>query len=305
MFTAMPFFWVGGLITGIHAVVHHGATLVTQPAFDAADALELIERHRATITLGWPQQGKTLAEHPDFTRRDLSSVQRTSMPAMVPPERRPKGPNALGMTELCGNHIGVDPYPPQPPERAETGGRSIEGLSHLLVDPDSGRPAAVGTEGEIWVRGYSLMQRLYKREREDVFTPDGYYRTGDCGVAYDDGWIKFTGRLGDLIKTGGGTNVTPSEVETALTDCDGVLEAYVVGAKYAGNGTVVAAAVVPRGNSILDGDYLRAQVRDRLAAYKVPKFIWVTSKSELPFTATGKVKKSDLAVQLSQLLVNR
>lgn len=111
MFTSMPFFWVGGLITGIHAVVHHGATLVTQPAFDAADALELIERHRATITLGWPQQGKTLAEHPDFTRRDLSSVQRTSMPAMVPPERRPKGPNALGMTELCGNHIGVDPYP--------------------------------------------------------------------------------------------------------------------------------------------------------------------------------------------------
>lgn len=305
MFTSMPFFWVGGLITGIHAVVHHGATLVTQPAFDAADALELIERHRATITLGWPQQGKTLAEHPDFTRRDLSSVQRTSMPAMVPPERRPKGPNALGMTELCGNHIGVDAYPPQPPERAETGGRSIEGLSHLLVDPDSGRPAPVGTEGEIWVRGYSLMQRLYKCEREDVFTPDGYYRTGDCGVAYDDGWIKFTGRLGDLIKTSGGTNVTPSEVETALTDCDGVLEAYVVGAKDAGHGTVVAAAVVPRGNSILDGNDLRAQVRDRLSAYKVPKFIWVTSKSELPFTATGKVKKSDLAVQLSQLLVNR
>ena len=77
MFTAMPFFWVGGLITGVHAVIHHGATLVTQPAFDAGEALELIERHRATITLGWPQQGKTLAEHPDFAERDLSSVQRT------------------------------------------------------------------------------------------------------------------------------------------------------------------------------------------------------------------------------------
>jgi acyl-CoA synthetase (AMP-forming)/AMP-acid ligase II len=122
MFTAMPFFWVGGLITGLHAVIHHGATLVTQPAFDAAEALELIERHRATITLGWPQQGKTLSEHADFKTRDLSSVKRTSMPAMVPPERRPLGPNALGMTELCGNHIGVDPYPPQPPDRAETGG---------------------------------------------------------------------------------------------------------------------------------------------------------------------------------------
>ena len=128
---------------------------------------------------------------------------------MVAAERRPKGPNALGMTELCGNHIGVDPYPPQPPDRAETGGRSIEGLSHVLIDPDTGEPVSTGTEGEIWVRGYSVMQRLYKREREDVFTPDGYYRTGDCGVDYDDGWIKFTGRLGDLIKTSGGTNVTP------------------------------------------------------------------------------------------------
>ena len=305
MFTSMPFFWVGGLITGLHAVIHHGATLVTQPMFDAGDALALIERHRATITLGWPQQGKTLAEHPDFSARDLSSVQRTSMPAMVPPERRPKGPNALGMTELCGNHIGVDPYVPQPPERSETGGISIEGLHHLLVDPDTGQPAPVGTPGEIWVRGYSLMQRLQKREREDVFTADGYYRTGDCGVEYDDGWIRFTGRLGDLIKTSGGTNVTPSEVELALADCDGVLEAYVVGAESGDDGTVVAAAVVPRGGSTLDGESLRATLRGRLSTYKVPKFIWVTAKQDLPFTATGKVKKSELAQQLSELLAQR
>lgn len=304
MFTAMPFFWVGGLITGLHAVIHHGATLVTQPAFDPAEALELMERHRATITLGWPQQGKTLAEHPDFSARDLSSVQRTSMPAMVPAPRRPKGPNALGMTELCGNHIGVDPYVPQPPERSETGGVSIEGLHHLLVDPDTGQPVPVGTPGEIWVRGYSLMQRLHKHEREEVFTADGYYRTGDCGVEYDDGWINFTGRLGDLIKTGGGTNVTPSEVELALADCDGVLEAYVVGAE-SDDGTVVAAAVVPHGESALDGESLRAELRARLSAYKVPKFIWVTGKQDLPFTASGKVKKSELAQQLAGLLSRR
>lgn len=151
------------------------------------------------------------------------------------------------MTELSGNHIGVDPYIAQPAGRSETGGYSIEGLEHVIVDPDTGQPVPVGTEGEIWVRGYSLMQRLYKREREDVFTVDGYYRTGDCGVQYDDGWIRFTGRLGDLIKTGGGTNVTPSEVELALSNCDGVLEAYVVGVEDGDNGTVVGAAVVPAG----------------------------------------------------------
>lgn len=305
MFTAMPFFWVGGLITGLHAVIHHGATLITQPAFDPAEALELIEKHRATITLGWPQQGKTLAEHPDFGRRDLSSVQRTSMPAMVAADRRPPGPNALGMTELCGNHVGVDPYIVQPPERSQTGGYSIEGLEHKLTDPATGEAVPAGADGEIWVRGYSLMQRMYKREREDVFTADGFYRTGDCGVASEDGWITFTGRLGDLIKTGGGTNVTPSEVELALTDCAGVLEAYVVGVDDGDNGTVVAAAVVPRAGATVDGEGLRALVRSKLSAYKVPKFVWVTPKHDLPFTATGKVKKSDLAIQLTELITRR
>ncbi|MGE2734204.1 class I adenylate-forming enzyme family protein [Mycolicibacterium vaccae] len=302
MFTSMPFFWVGGLITGLHAVIHHGATLVTQPAFDPGQALELIERHKATITLGWPQQGKSLAEHPDFGNRDITSVRRTSMPAMVSPDRRPQGPNALGMTELCGNHIGVDPYIPQPSDRAETGGLTLDGLEHVIVDPETGAPVPNGTSGEIWVRGHSLMQRLYKREREEVFTPDGYYRTGDCGVRFDDGWITFTGRLGDLIKTGGGTNVTPSEVELALCACEGVLEAYVVGAEDGDRGIVVAAAVVPSRGARLDEEVLRAELRGRISAYKVPKHIWITGKQRLPFTATGKVKKSELAVQLGERL---
>ena len=150
----------------------------------------------------------------------------------------------------------------RPSGRKPAGCRSTDS-SHLLVDPESGQPVPIGTSGEIWVRGYSLMQRLYKREREDVFTPDGYYRTGDCGVQDEDGWITFTGRLGDLIKTGGGTNVTPAEVELALTNCDGVLEAYVVGAQDGDHGTVVAAAVVPRGASVLDGEALKTQLRSR------------------------------------------
>lgn len=302
LFTSMPFFWVGGLITGLHAVIHHGATLVTQSAFDPAEALRLIEAHRATITLGWPQQGKTLTEHPDFTTRDLSSVRRTSMPAMVPPDRRPTGADSLGMTELCGNHLGVDPYQPQPKQRRRTVGPSIDGLTHRIVDPQTGRPLGPGEQGEIWVRGYSLMQRLYKREREDVFTPDGFYRTGDCGSADADGWVTFTGRLGDMIKTSGGTNVTPGEVEAALTACDGVLEAYVVGARDADDATVVAAAVVPRQGHTLDPEELRTRLRASLSAYKVPKHVWITDKASLPFTDTGKLVKAELARLLSERL---
>ena len=80
MFSSMPFFWIGGLITALHAVLHHGATLVTQSSFEAGAALELIEQERATIVTGWPQQGKTMAEHPTYAPRDVSCGRRTSMP---------------------------------------------------------------------------------------------------------------------------------------------------------------------------------------------------------------------------------
>lgn len=305
LFTAMPFFWIGGLITGLHAVLHHGATLVTQAAFDAGEALELIERHRATVTLGWPQQGRTLAAHPDFSRRDLSSVQRTSMPASVPPARRPGGPSSLGMTELCGNHIGVDPYAVADTSRGETGGWSVDGLEHVIVDPETGSAVPCGTPGEIAVRGYSLMQRMHKREREEIFTADGYYRTGDCGIQHDDGWITFTGRLGDLIKTGGGVNVTPGEVEQALTDCPGVAEAYVVGVDDPDLGVVVGAAVVPHPGAAVDDEALRATLRERISAYKVPRIVWVTAKDRLPFTPTGKILRTDLADRLRERAIRR
>jgi acyl-CoA synthetase (AMP-forming)/AMP-acid ligase II len=301
MFTSMPFFWVGGLITGIHAVVHHGATLVTQAAFEPEEALDLIEAHQATITLGWPQQGKTLAEHPTFTSRDLSSIRRTSMPAMVSPSQRPPAihSESLGMTELGGNHLGADPYVPQPESKQGTYGPSIDGLEHRIVDPTTGLEVPRGQEGEIAARGYSLMQRLHKIEREDTFTSDGFYLTGDGGYMDDDGWITFTGRLGEMIKTSGGTNVTPGEVEAALTNSPDVSEAYVTGVPDGGTGEIVVAAIVPKRGTNPDAAQLAAWLKQEISAYKVPKYIWVTSKASLPFTDTGKVKKKQLAAAIA------
>ncbi len=116
MFSSMPGFWVGGLITGYFQVLHVGATLVTQSSFEPGAALDLIEQERATIVTGWPQQGKTLREHPSYTPERVATVVRTSMADLVPLEHRPPEVNStsLGMTEMCSVHTLVGPVRPAP-----------------------------------------------------------------------------------------------------------------------------------------------------------------------------------------------
>jgi acyl-CoA synthetase (AMP-forming)/AMP-acid ligase II len=301
MFSSMPFFWIGGLVTALHACQHHGATLVTQPAFDAGSALELIEREQATIAQGWPQQGTSLAEHPSFPDRDVSSVRRTSMPAFVAAERRPPAvrSDSLGMTETCGSHANFDPYVELPEARRGTYGRAVAGIEHRIIDPETGEPQPAGAPGEILVRGSSVMLGLQKVERLQVFDADGWLHTGDGGWLDEDGWLYYTGRLGDMIKTGGGTNIAPAEVERALVQLPGVLEAYVAGAPTDDGMQVVTAAVIPQAGHELDPDEVRAALRTALSAYKVPRLVWVCQKVDLPFTTTGKLRRGELAEQMA------
>ncbi len=301
MFSSMPGFWIGGLITGYFQVLHVGATLVTQSSFDAGAALDLIEQERATIVTGWPQQGKTLREHPAYTPERVATVVRTSMADLVPPEHQPPEVNStsLGMTEMCSVHVSWDQYDPLPESRRGTFGKTLPGLAHKVVDPDTLEEVPAGVDGELWARGYSLMQGLHRREREEVFEPDGWYRTGDAGHFDEDGWFFFTGRLGEMVKTSGGANVAPAEVEAALMAYPDVLEAYVTGIPADGRGELVVGAVVPRGDATIDADELRARLKRDLSAYKVPKHLWVCTKAELPFLDSGKIKKQELAEMLA------
>ena len=243
-----------------------------------------------------------MSEHPSYPARDLSSVVRTSMPDLVPPDRRPPEVNStsLGMTEMCSSHTLWDQYDPLPESRRGTFGRSLPGISHKVVDPETGVELPAGADGELWVRGYSLMQGLHRREREDVFEPDGWYRTGDAGHFDADGWFYFTGRLGEMIKTPGGANVTPAEVEGALDGLPGRAR----GLRHRDPGRRAAAtwssarwcrAAGTRSTATSCAPGSEAD----LSAYKVPKHLWVCAKSDLPFLQSGKIKKQELAEQLA------
>jgi len=282
--------------------MHHGGVLVTHGAFEPGATLELLERERVSYVMGWPHYGKTMSQHPSFAARDLSRIRRSNMPDVQTPENQPpeNRANSLGMTETCGPHTNYDARVEQPEKRRGTFGLPLEGVTHRVVDPASGQVLPPGKEGEICVRGYSLMQGLYKLERERVFDADGFYHTGDGGWFDDEGWLFFKGRLGEMVKTGG-ANVTPAEVETVLQGYPEVLEAYVTGISDAERGQLVVAAVVPRAGAKLDAESLRTKLKSDLSAYKVPKHIWVCAKEELPFTDSGKIKKPRLAERIAEL----
>ncbi len=305
IYTPMPLFWVGGLSYMLIAAMHAGATLVFEDRFEPGATLELIERERCTHVVGWAHMGKALAEHPSFAERDLSSIRGGTIEALLPRNRATKDParrpNALGMTESLGPHTLEPEGTELPTDKIGSFGRPVPGVEHRIVDPITGEDVAPGTLGEVLIRGYSIMQGLYKREREDTFTPDGWYRTGDGGWFDDDGHLFFKGRLGDQIKTSG-MNVTPREVELVLEEDDAVLMAIVVGLEHADRGEDIAAVAVVRPGTDAQPDDLRAKVKSVLSSYKVPRHVMlITDQAELPWLDSGKIDRR--AVQ--RLLADR
>src|SRR5262249_58155898 len=113
--------------------------------------------------------------------------------------------------------------------RAGSHGPAVGGKEVRIVDPESGRPVPVGREGEICVRGPTLLSRYWRHEPAECFDAEGFFHTGDLGRLDDDGALHFIGRLKDVVKTAG-VNVAAAEVEAALLEHPAVTAAHVAGA---------------------------------------------------------------------------
>ncbi|GAB5450221.1 MAG: long-chain fatty acid--CoA ligase [Halioglobus sp.] len=304
LFSPMPFFWVGGLVFTLHCAMHAGASLIYEEVFEPGETLQLLERERATLVTGWPHYGTALADHPDFAERDLSAIRGGNIYAILPGNARPHDPelrsNALGMTETCGPHS-IDHMDVDLPETLRGSfGRALDGIEHKIIDPDSGETLPAGEMGEICVRGYNVMQRLYKVDRESTFDADAFYHTGDAGYLDENGFLFFKARLGELIKTKG-ANVTPREVEVVIDEQPEVQASYVVGLPHSDHGQDVAAAIVLNAGAALDEETVRGRLKAELAAYKVPVHYAFLDKDAIPFTDSGKVDKRRLIESLTRL----
>jgi acyl-CoA synthetase (AMP-forming)/AMP-acid ligase II len=298
IFTAAPLFWVGGLTMALLASMASGASVALQERFEPGSALDLIEEARVTQISCWPPAARAMAEHPSFHSRDLSSIRGGTLVEALPPEIRPENSSAspllasLGMTETGGPHTAADdPYALLPPERQGSFGRAIPGVEHLIQSNDE--QATSELEGEIMVRGPLVMDGIYKHERFETFTPDGWYPTGDRGWFDDEGFLYFTGRGTAMIKTAG-SNVSPEEVESTIRELPGVSDAMVLGLPHPVRNEEVAVVIVLGPGSSLTPSEVVAHARAELASYKVPRHVRFIDEIHVPVLPTGKVDRASL-----------
>ncbi|MDH6242785.1 class I adenylate-forming enzyme family protein [Mycobacterium sp. OTB74] len=298
LYLPMPFFWVGGFGAGVLSALLAGATLVTEPAPQPATTLKLLERERVTLFRGWPDQAEALARQRNSIGADLSSLRPGSLEALLPAEQRSRPgtrANLFGMTESFGPYCGYPADTDMPESAWGSCGQPFPGMDVRIVDTETGRPLPEGQTGVIQIRGPHVLRGICRRTREEVFTADGYYPTGDLGRLDEQGFLFYHGRCDDMFKVSGAT-VYPSEVQQALRGVTGVQAAFVTNVPGP-QGNRVGAAVV----GTVDPEQLRTAARGVLSSFKVPT-VWLVLDDDqaIPRGGTGKVSTTALREMLLQ-----
>jgi acyl-CoA synthetase (AMP-forming)/AMP-acid ligase II len=280
IFCGMAFFWVGGILCIVGAI--QGAMrLLAVPKFDPGAALDIIEREVAQDILAWPTLIARMRAHPSYGARALE----------------PCGPLTHGNVDFMLNDTPIEGVP-RHRGMSETLG-TYAGVEFKVIDPQSGERLPEREEGELLVRGPGLMAGYYKRERVEIFDPDGWYHTGDRAVEVD-GVAYFVGRYTEMIKTQG-ANVAPREVELVLEAHPAIRQAFVFGIPSEDREQDVAAAVVWSGEP-LEVDALRAELRDQISPYKIPRHVLTLSPDGVPSLGSGKPDKLTMkSLVISQL----
>ncbi|MCA9114505.1 MAG: AMP-binding protein [Planctomycetaceae bacterium] len=296
----VPFYHCFGCVLGtLCASVYGAALIIPHEHFDAEATLNAIEAERATAVYGVPTMFIGQLEHPTFGSRDLSSLRTGIMAGSPCPIEIMKRvvqemhcseiTIAYGLTEA--SPVITQTRTDDPLSlRVETVGRPIPGIEVKLIDPETGQTLPDSQQGELCVRGHVVMRGYYNDAAGTAAAIDseGWLHSGDLAVRQPDGYYRITGRIKDMICRGG-ENIYPREIEEFLFTHPAIEDVAVFGVPSVKFVEDVACWVRLREGASLDEEGLRAYCRDRMAHYKVPRYIrFVTS---FPQTVTGKIQK--------------
>lgn len=298
-----PLFHITGLVAHVGVSILAGMPMVLFYRFDPELALDMIERHRCTYTVGSITVFIAMMNTPGCAERDLSSLTKAvTGGAPVPPStiaafKAATGVeiyNSYGLTETTSaTHL--VPRGTTAPVEATSGALAV-GVptfnTMVRIRDEAGNDLPAGEVGEIISKGPQVVPGYWEKPEETEHAiPDGELHTGDIGVMDADGWFYIVDRAKDQINAAG-YKIWPREVEDVVYCHEAVREAAVVGVPDSYRGETVKAFVSLKAGSTLTADELISFCRERMAAYKYPR--QVEFLDELPKTASGKLLRREL-----------
>jgi long-chain acyl-CoA synthetase len=294
----LPLFHVFGLTCGLNATIVGGGTLTLLPRFDPARALEIIGRDQVTIFEGVPTMYAAMLHHPAHANADTSSLRTCVSGGSAMPVEIMRGFEQTFGCEILEGYGLSETSPvasfnhPGRVRKPGSIGTPVKGVEMRVVDAD-GRELPIGEAGEIAIRGPNVMKGYWGKPEATAEVMrgvgevgGGWFLTGDLATVDDDGYYHIVGRKKDLIIRGG-YNVYPREIEEVLHEHPAVAEVAVIGIPHAELGEDVGAAVVLKPGATATPEELRAFAKDRVAAYKYPRHVWLVR--QLPKGPTGKI----------------
>lgn len=307
----VPLFHCFGMVTGILMCVTHGAALVLPaPGFDASATLQAIAQESCSALYGVPTMYLAMFNHPEFDESRFHSMRTGIMAGSLCPESLIEA----AMTRMNMRDIAICYGMTEAPvsfqtsisdpvvRKLQTVGRIQPHIEAKLVDV-IGETVAIGTVGEICVRGYNTMLGYWKNEQAtaDTIDNEGWLRTGDLGILDTEGYLRIVGRCKDMVIRGG-ENLYPKEIEEFLYRHDEINDIQVFGVADEKYGEELCAWIIRVEGSSLDERNVRAYCRDRIAHHKVPRYIRFVES--FPMTASGKVQKAVLRTMMEKQLVD-
>lgn len=297
---ATPLFHVTANNCVMHGATISGGKMILMYKWDPAEALKLIEQEQVNTLSAVPMMTRELLAHPDFHNHDTSSLNslggggaamHPDLPSkVIETTQRAKPAQGYGMTEVCGisTYTTGDLFLARP----QSCGPLVPTLEGKIVS-DTGETLPVGEAGELLVKGAPVIKGYLNRPEATAETiVDGWLHTGDIGYFDEDGFLYLVDRAKDMILRGG-ENIYCAEVEGALYTHPAVLETVAFAVADDRLGEEVGVAVHLKQGAMLDAAGLREHMGARLAAFKVPRYIWFLAEP-LPRNANGKFLKREL-----------